>query len=347
MSAMNTSLVSVVIPCRNERHTIEHILDNLQSQRYQGAFEVVIADGMSTDGTREHIASLVNTRSYSFAVHVVQNAHKTIPSGLNTAVRASRGDVIVRVDCHSRISNDYIERIIEALQQPGFDLVGPSIRIIAGGASPVAEAISVLTSSKLGSGGSASRTHLTHPVRVAHAAMSSYRRSVWDKLGGYDESLLTNEDFDFDYRATRLGAGVFSLPRPVFYTMARPTLKGLARQRWRYGWWKAAVLRKYPQSLHARQAIPMLGLIALIALLVASAVGVVSIEPLFYAVYLYVMVCIFSALHTLSTSSEWKGGVRTVIATMVLSPVIYAIIHGVWAAGAVAGMVANRPKTKA
>lgn len=347
MSAMNIALVSVVIPCRNERHTIEHILENLQSQSYQGAFEVVVADGMSTDGTREHIASLVNTRKYSFAVQVVPNVHKTIPSGLNTAVRSSRGEVIVRVDCHSRISDDYIERIVEALQQPGFDLVGPSIRIIAGGASPLAEAISVLTSSKLGSGGSASRTHLTHPVRVAHAAMSSYRRSVWDKLGGYDESLLTNEDFDFDYRATRLGAGVYSLPRPTFYTMARPTLKGLARQRWRYGWWKAAVLRKYPQSLHARQAIPMLGLVALITLVTMSMLKSISPEPLLYALYIYTMVCVFSALHTLSTSSEWRGGVRTVIATITLSPVIYAIIHGVWAAGAVAGIVANRPKTKA
>lgn len=347
MSALNPSLVSVIIPCRNERYTIEHILDNLQSQSYQGAFEVVIADGMSNDGTREHIASLVNTRKYSFAVQVIPNVHKTIPSGLNTAVRASRGDVIVRVDCHARISDDYIERIVEALQHPGFDLVGPSIRIIAGGASPLAEAISVLTSSKLGSGGSASRTQLTSPVRVAHAAMSSFRRSAWDKLDGYDESLLTNEDFDFDYRATRLGAGVYSLPRPIFCTMARPTLKGLARQRWRYGWWKAAVLRKYPQSLHARQAIPMLGLVALITLVTMSALTYISPEPLLYALYLYTMVCVFSALHTLSTSSEWKGGLRTVITTMTLSPVIYAIIHGVWAAGAVIGVVANRPKIRA
>jgi len=343
MSALNLSLVSVIIPCRNERYTIEHILDNLQSQSYQGAFEVVIADGMSNDGTREHIASLVNTRKYSFAVQVVPNSNQTIPSGLNTAVQASRGDVIVRVDCHARISDDYIERIVESLQLPGFDLGGPSIRIIAGGASPVAEAISVLTSSKLGSGGSASRTHLTSPVQVAHAAMSSYGRSVWDKLGGYDESLLTNEDFDFDYRATRLGAGVYSLPRPIFYTMARPTLKGLARQRWRYGWWKSAVLRKYPQSLHARQAIPILGFLALVALLSMWALGVMSIEPLFYTVYLYSAVCVFSTLHTLSTSKEWNGGLPTALTTMLFAPLIYAIIHGVWAAGAIAGLFVHTP----
>jgi succinoglycan biosynthesis protein ExoA len=344
MSAISTSLVSVIIPCRNERHTIEHILENLQSQSYQGAFEIVIADGMSTDGTREFIASLVNSRSYSFAVKVVPNEKKTIPCGLNTAVRASHGDVIVRVDCHSRISNDYVERIVEALQQPGFDLVGPSIRIIAGDASPLAEAISVLTSSKLGSGGTASRSHLTRPVQVAHAAMSSYRRVVWERLGGYDESLLTNEDFDFDYRATQLGACVYSLPRPVFYTMSRPTLKGLVRQRWRYGWWKAAVLRKYPQSIHARQALPILGLIGLLSLGIASLVSRAYLEPLLFLIYIYAAVCVFSALHTLSTGRDWKGGMRTACTTVVLSPVIYAIIHGAWAAGAFVGLIGNRPK---
>ena len=342
MSAVTTSLVSVIIPCRNERYTIEHILDNLQAQTYQGAFEVVIADGMSTDGTREVIASLVNSRDYAFSVQVVANEKKSIPSGLNTAVRASRGEIIIRVDCHSKISNDYIERIVEALQQPGFDLVGPSIRIIAGGTSPLAEAISVLTSSKLGSGGSASRTHLTQPVQVAHAAMSSYRRQVWETLGGYDETLFTNEDFDFDYRATQRGAGVYSLPRPVFYTMARPTLKGLAQQRWRYGWWKAAVLRKYPQSIHARQAIPILALIAFVALGIASFTDKAFLEPLLFVMYMYAAVCVFSALHTLSTGSDWRGGVRTALTTVLLSPVIYAVIHGIWALGALVGVVVNR-----
>lgn len=342
MSAVTTSLVSVIIPCRNERYTIEHILDNLQAQTYQGAFEVVIADGMSTDGTREVIASLVNSRDYAFSAQVVANEKKSIPSGLNTAVRASRGEIIIRVDCHSNISNDYIERIVEALQQPGFDLVGPSIRIIAGGTSPLAEAISVLTSSKLGSGGSASRTHLTQPVQVAHAAMSSYRRQVWETLGGYDETLFTNEDFDFDYRATQRGAGVYSLPRPVFYTMARPTLKGLAQQRWRYGWWKAAVLRKYPQSIHARQAIPILALIAFVALGIVSLTDRAFLEPLLFVMYMYAAVCVFSALHTLSTGSDWRGGVRTALTTVLLSPVIYAVIHGIWALGALVGVVVNR-----
>jgi glycosyltransferase involved in cell wall biosynthesis len=342
MPAITTSRVSVVIPCRNERGTVERILESLRQQTYSEAFEVVIADGMSIDGTPEFIATLVASSGYPFEVHVVQNEKKTIPSGLNAAVRAARGDVIIRIDCHSELSNDYIERIVDALQQPGFDLVGPSIRIIPGGDSPVAQAISMLTASKLGSGGSASRTHLTHPVQVAHAAMSSYRRHIWETLGGYDERLLTNEDFDFDYRATLKGAAVYSLPRPMFYTMARPTLKGLTRQRWRYGWWKAAVLSAYPQSLHARQAIPILGLLGFVTLGIITVCSPSHLELLVYLSYMYAAVCAVSALHTLSTTREWTGKTRTVLATLVLAPLIYAIIHGVWAAGAVAGLVANR-----
>ena len=348
MSAHYTQLVSVVIPCRNERNTIERILENLRAQTYQGDVEVVIADGMSTDGTSDYIAHLVNTHGYSYNVSVVQNESMSIPSGLNAAVRASHGEIVVRIDCHSQISDDYIERIVTALHVPGFDLVGPSIRIIPGGASPIAQAISVLTSSKLGSGGSASRVHLTEPVQVAHAAMSSYKRDVFDRLGVYDESLLTNEDFDFDYRATQLGAGVYSLPYPVFYTMARPTLKGLMQQRWRYGWWKAAVLKKYPQSLHVRQALPMIALFVFVALAVLSVTSRGILELLFFTLYLYAAVSAFSALHTLSTNKQWSGGMRTALTTIAASPLIYAVIHGIWAAGALAGLLYNnavrRPK---
>lgn len=342
MLAVNTTLVSVIIPCRNERGTIEGILESLRTQTYTGSFEVVIADGMSTDGTSEFVTKLIASANYPFAVSVVQNEKQTIPSGLNTAVRAARGDVIIRIDCHARISEDYIEQIVHALQQPNYDLVGPSIRIIPGDASPMAEAISILTASKLGSGGSASRTQITSPVPVAHAAMSSYRRHVWESLQGYDERLLTNEDFDFDYRATQLGLGVYSLPQPTFYTMARPTLTALAKQRWRYGWWKAAVLAKYPRSLHVRQAIPMLVLIALTVLVVTSMVNQSVVEPLLYLVYVYTAICAMSALHTLSTLSSVVGGLRTAVTTLVLAPVIYAVIHGLWAAGAVAGLVGNR-----
>jgi hypothetical protein len=124
--------------------------------------------------------------------------------------------------------------------------------------------------------------------------------------------------------------------------MARPTLTALAKQRWRYGWWKAAVLAKYPRSLHVRQAIPMLMLIALTVLVVASMVNQSVVEPLLYLVYVYTAICAMSALHTLSTLSSVVGGLRTAVTTLVLAPVIYAVIHGLWAAGAVAGLVGNR-----
>jgi hypothetical protein len=124
--------------------------------------------------------------------------------------------------------------------------------------------------------------------------------------------------------------------------MARPTLKGLARQRWRYGWWKAAVLSAYPQSLHARQAIPILGLLGLVTLLITAAFSPSYFELLAYLSYMYAAVCTVSGLHTLSTTHEWTGKSRTVLTTLVLAPLIYAIIHGVWAAGAVAGLAGNR-----
>jgi cellulose synthase/poly-beta-1,6-N-acetylglucosamine synthase-like glycosyltransferase len=328
--------VSVIIPCRNEVRTITQVLRDLDAQAFSDTFEVIIADGMSDDGTRELLAELQQAK-WDFELYVIDNPERYIPCALNRAVAASRGTYIVRVDGHARIGPTYLTEIVHPLRTGLADVVGPRIQLIAGSASPIAQAIAVCSASALGSGGTASRRPLTAPVDVSHAVMSCYRRDVWERNGGYDEALLSNEDFDFDMRAARQGARILALPSPTFSLVARATIGTLAQQRWRYGWWKGAVLHKMPTSLHLRQAIPVLALIALVALVVATALGAVSPTVIIWSVVVYCGIAIMTAF---AEAKHYPSATSLVVATIV-APVIFAIIHGVWACGVCAGLVVN------
>lgn len=334
--SLSAPTVSVVVPCRNEVRTIVQVLRDLDAQTFSGAFEVVIADGMSTDGTREVLTELQQS-AWRFDLHVIDNPAKSIPSALNRAVEASRGMFIVRVDGHSRVGPTYLTEIVHPLRSGMADVVGPQIQLLAGSSAPIAQAIAVCSGSALGTGGTASRRVLTVPVDVSHAVMSSYRRDVWERNGGYDEALLSNEDFDFDMRAHRLGARILALPSPVFSLVARSTLGALAQQRWRYGLWKGAVLHNMPSSLHMRQAIPLISLIAALTLVIAVMLGALSANVLVWCAVAYSGVAIVTAL---AEAKRYPSASSLVVATLA-APIVFAIIHGVWACGVCAGLLVN------
>lgn len=334
--SLSAPTVSVVVPCRNEVRTIVQVLRDLDAQTFSGAFEVVIADGMSTDGTREVLTELQQS-AWRFDLQVIDNPAKSIPSALNRAVEASRGMFIVRVDGHSRVGPTYLTEIVHPLRSGMADVVGPQIQLLAGSSAPIAQAIAVCSGSALGTGGTASRRVLTVPVDVSHAVMSCYRRDVWERNGGYDEALLSNEDFDFDMRAHRLGARILALPSPVFSLVARSTLGALAQQRWRYGLWKGAVLHNMPSSLHMRQAIPLISLIAALTLVVAVMLGALSANVLVWCAVAYSGVAIVTAL---AEAKRYPSASSLVVATLA-APIVFAIIHGVWACGVCAGLLVN------
>jgi glycosyltransferase involved in cell wall biosynthesis len=116
--------VSVIVPCYNEQTTIRLLLEALCAQTFpRGYMEVVIADGMSQDGTREAIAAF--QRDFpELEVRVVDNIHRNIPSGLNRAIEAARGDLIVRLDGHAKPYPDYVKRCVDAHEAGLGDNIG-------------------------------------------------------------------------------------------------------------------------------------------------------------------------------------------------------------------------------
>ena len=263
--------VSIIVPCYNEQSTIRLLLEALCEQTYpRSDMEVIVADGISTDKTREVIAAFQKDVP-DFSVRVVDNPKRFIPSGLNRAIEASRGEIIVRMDGHSKPYPDYVANCIAAHQAGRGDNVGGIWEIHPAAETWIANSIAVAAAHPLGVGDALYR-HAKHAAEVDTVPFGSFRRTLIEQIGPFDESLLTNEDYEFNARIRKAGGKIWLDPsiRSVYF--ARATLPELIRQYWRYGYWKWRMLRRYPDTLRWRQALPPLFVLSLVSLVVLSIV---------------------------------------------------------------------------
>src|SRR5215216_2251127 len=261
--------VSVIVPCYNEQSTIRLLLDALCEQTYpRTEMEVIVADGLSTDGTRDVITAFQKDVP-DLRVRVVDNPNRYIPSAVNRAIEASRGEIIVRVDAHSRPYPDYVANCIAAHQAGRGDNVGGVWEIHPGADTWMADSIAAAAAHPLGVGDALYR-HANHAAEVDTVPFGSFRRALIEQVGFFDETLLTNEDYEFNARIRKFGGKIWLDPSIRSIYFARPTLLALIRQYWRYGFWKWQMLRRYPGTLRWRQALPPLFVLSLFSLAVLS-----------------------------------------------------------------------------
>ncbi len=255
--------ISVIIPCYNEEKTIHLLLDAINQQTMnREEIEVIIADGLSTDHTRDVIANYAADHP-ELKIKVVDNPRRNIPSGLNIALAAAEGEYIIRLDAHSVPSLDYFERCVANLQAGLGDNVGGIWLIQPGRDTWVARSIAAAASHPFGVGDALYR-YATQPALVDTVPFGSFRRDLFDRIGGFDESLLTNEDYEFNARLRQVGGKVYLDPAIRCAYFARSTIKDLSRQYWRYGFWKWRMLKRYPGTLRWRQALPPLFVLSLL-----------------------------------------------------------------------------------
>jgi len=248
-------IVSIIIPCFNEEKTIGLLLEAIYQQSYpRPSLEVIIADGQSTDRTREVILVFQQTHP-DLEVKLVDNIRRNIPAALNTAIMNARGEIIVRLDAHSAPAQDYVERCVRGLQSGLGDNIGGVWDIRPGNSNWIGRSISAAASHPFGVGDAHYR-HASQPAEVDTVPFGSFFRGLIDKIGGFDETLLTNEDYEFNTRIRLSGGRVYLDPMIRSQYYARPDLQGLARQYFRYGYWKYRMLRRYPSTLRWRQALP-------------------------------------------------------------------------------------------
>ncbi len=261
--------VSVIIPCYNEEATIGDTLSAIHGQTYPRAeMEVVVSDSMSTDQTRAVIEGFQRAHP-EMAARVVENSARVIPAALNRAIEAARGEIIIRMDAHSKPYPDYVENCVRALEEGRGDNVGGVWEIRPGASGWVAEGIAAAAAHPFGAGDAAYRLK-PEAGAVDTVPFGAFRKSLIDEVGAFDESLLSNEDYEFNVRVRRAGKVVWLDPRIRSVYFARATFGALARQYWRYGYWKARMLRRYPDTLRLRQFLPPVFVASMIFLLALS-----------------------------------------------------------------------------
>jgi succinoglycan biosynthesis protein ExoA len=252
--------VSVIMPVRNEAGFIERSLGSVLAQDYsRDRMEVVIADGMSDDGTRElvHAAARRDGR-----VRLVDNEGRIAPTALNAALAGARGTIIVRVDGHTEIASDYVRQCVQELERTGADNVGG--RMEAEGSGTVRQAIAAATSSPFGVGGA--RFHYSEAEEwVDTVYLGAWRRATFDSLGLFDEELVRNQDDEFNYRIRAAGGRILLSPKIRSRYYGRSSLSSLARQYFQYGLWKVRVLQKHPRQMRPRQFVPPVFVACLLA----------------------------------------------------------------------------------
>jgi glycosyltransferase involved in cell wall biosynthesis len=316
--------VSVVIPCYNEEKTIYPLLESISQQTFQiDDLEVIIADGISTDGTRAEI-NRFSAAHPNLEVRIVDNTKKTIPSGLNIGIQAAKGEFIVRLDAHSVPASDYIEKCVTLLKQGIAENVGGVWLIRPGKNDWIGRSIAAAASHPIGVGDAGYR-HSNKAGYVDTVPFGAYRREFIISLGAYNEALLTNEDYELNVRIRKAGGRVYLDPKIQCVYFSRPTFLALAKQYWRYGYWKAKMVRKYPGTVRWRQALPPLYLLGLFGLLILSFINQFFFWIFIGVIIFYLMILIIASIK-IALSKQDGAFIMGV-------PLAIAIMHHSWGSG--------------
>jgi succinoglycan biosynthesis protein ExoA len=311
MSVESQPTVSVVIPTFQEAEAIDACLRSVAAQTYPAIVEVLVVDGRSTDRTRELAGAHPKVR-------VLDNPMRMQAAALNVGLGEAVGDIIVRVDGHCVLADDYVEACVDALERTGASMVGGAMDPDAHG--PVQEGIAAAMASRFGAG--PARFHVGGSgAWVDTVYLGAYRREVARAVGGYATDVGVNEDAEFAHRMGELGGVWFDPAIRSRYT-PRASLRALAKQFFRYGLSRAATVRRHRASLAPRQlAAPGL-LVALVVLplrrwtLGAYAAGV-----------------------AVATALDGRGSLRCRAVYAASLP----IMHVTWGAGFLAGLLGAPP----
>ncbi|MBZ5661867.1 MAG: glycosyltransferase family 2 protein [Acidobacteriia bacterium] len=320
--------VTAIVPCRNEIRHIRAFLDSVMRQELTGIdLEIVVADGMSGDGTREVLEEYERNCP---ALRVIDNPKRIVSTGLNAAIRQARGEIIVRMDAHTEYAPDYIRTCVQVLDESRAGNVGGPALTRAKGY--LAEAIARGFHSKFVSGGA--RFHdPRYEGYVDTVTYGCWRKSTLLRLGLFDERLYRSQDDELNIRIRSAGGKIWQSPRIKSWYWPRATLAALFRQYFQYGFWKVAVIRKHRKPASWRNLVPgaclLLALVLLGGMACAWMAGSAYWQSGFLKILvslagLYFAVSIVAALH-----AGWRGGWRIVP----VLPVVFATYHLSYALG--------------
>jgi cellulose synthase/poly-beta-1,6-N-acetylglucosamine synthase-like glycosyltransferase len=313
-------LVTIAMPCREEEGYIEACIRAVQAQDWpRDRLEILVADGMSMDATREILHRLA---AQDPRIRLVDNPDRIQAAGLNHCIRRARGEVIVRVDVHADYAPDFVRSCVAELERTGADNVGGAARPRA--RTFFQRCVAAALASPLGIGGSRYRRSDEEGF-VESVWPGAFRRAVFERVGLFDPKAVTNEDAELNQRILEAGGRVYLSRDIVVHYYPRETIRALARQYFKYGQGRARTLVKHRRLLSLRPMLPALWL-AGEATLVALApwhVGALSV-----------------AGYALATGAEAvRVGRREGLAAIPVVWAIFPTLHAAHGAGFISGLV--------
>jgi glycosyltransferase involved in cell wall biosynthesis len=274
-------LVSIIIPTFNEEKYISGILDDILHQDYRiESLEVLVVDGMSNDRTQEIIRGYGDR--YPF-IRLELNERQFVPFALNLGIQKSKGEVIAIMGSHAQYPPDYISSLVHALFELNADNVGGVCVASPADTTSRARAIAGALSSPFGVGNAMFRIGAGKRMKVDTVTFGCYRRSVFEKIGMFDEELLRNQDDEFNGRLLKNGGVIYLIPEVRIGYYPRTTLNSIRKMFYQYGLFKPLVALKLGRPATLRQLIPPLFVLFLLSLPAGS-----FIHPVIRTVYLSV-----------------------------------------------------------
>jgi glycosyltransferase involved in cell wall biosynthesis len=243
--------VSIVVPCRNEAGHIERALRSILAQEPPpGGFEVIVADGMSDDGTREIIqrVALEDPR-----LRLVDNAERIVSTGLNQAIREARANIVARMDAHTEYAPDYIRQCVRVMEETGADNVGGAW--VARGDGLVSSAVAAAFQSPFAAGGATGHDP-GYEGAVDLVYLGCWKKEITDRIGLFDEELVRNQDDEFNFRLKLAGAKIWQSASIKSWYRPRGSLNALFRQYMQYGYWRVRVIQKHKMLASPRHLAP-------------------------------------------------------------------------------------------
>jgi succinoglycan biosynthesis protein ExoA len=319
-------LVSAIIPCRNERSCIEACVRSVLAQEsVRGGFEVIVADGMSDDGTREVLAKLAGEDK---RLRLIDNPARTTALGMNTGIRHACGQFIAIMGAHNEYAPDYLSASLKVSRDTGADNVGGSM--VCRGKSRLQRAIAAAHHSPFSAGGA--RWHDVAYEGPADTVFGGfYRRSVFDRIGFFDESLLRNQDDELNLRLSLAGGKIWHSPAIRSSYCPRASLTALFRQYLQYGYWKVAVMKKHRRPAALRHLVPGLFVLTLILL---------PLLGLFFAPLFFLWLVLFGIYAMANFGASVLTAARTEWDLLPLLPFVFGCYHFGYGIGFLRGVIA-------
>jgi glycosyltransferase involved in cell wall biosynthesis len=334
MQQPSTSRVTVIVPCRNELNSLPPFLACLSAQELSGIeLEVLVADGMSGDGTRELLRQFDGS---PIGLRVIDNPRKVVSTGLNRAICQSESDILIRMDVHTQYAPDYIRRCVEVLNETGADNVGGPVRTTATGYTAAAIALAFHTG--FGCGG-AKFHNPEYEGPVDTVPYGCWRRSTLQRIGLFDESLHRNQDDELNLRLVRAGGRIWQCPRIVSWYQPRRGLSALFRQYLQYGYWKVAVIRKHRTPAAWRHLVPPVFVASLILLPSIAAICALSGSSWFALVAVSACGAILGLYALLSLCASIAAARHGGWRFLAVLPAVFAAYHVSYGAGFLLGLI--------